>query len=67
MTNNSSHNTQNWNNLTERQCVARLAREARLAGSWDAARDLAEQNLEPDEVEDLMNQAHKYLDSQRTW
>lgn len=65
MNNNSSRN--DWSRLSERQCVRRLADEARLAGSWDAARELAEQNLEPEEVEDLLNKAHKFLDSQRTW
>ena len=64
---NTTSSRIDWNNLSEHQVIVRLAREARLAGSWEAAREMAVANLEPDEVDDLLRKARNWADGQRTW
>lgn len=64
MTNNTSRN--NWDNLTEQQIAAKLARIAQAYG-WQTAYDVAAENLDADEVDDLMRKARKWADRRRSW
>jgi hypothetical protein len=64
MNNNSSRN--DWSNLTEQQVAAKLARIAQAQG-WQVAYDVATENLDADEVDDLMRKARKWADRRRTW
>lgn len=55
-----------WSKLTEHQVVVRLARIAQADG-WLVARDVATENLEAEEVEDLLREARKWADRRPTW
>lgn len=54
----------NWNNLTEVQAARLVGKLARRYG-WERAAEIARKELEADEVDDILRQAHAWLDGLR--